>query len=82
MARTRFTCTLTRADEPGCQSCSRVTITDSGGTTARGCPRHAAAALNGLTSAHVDWADSEGLNERGRKALELTGERSKLSSRR
>ena len=80
MARTRFTCTLTRAGEPGCQSCSRVTIPDSGGTTARGCPRHAAAALNGLTSAHVDWADSKGLNEWERKAVELTRERSKRSS--
>jgi hypothetical protein len=26
MAQTRFTCTLTRADEPACQSYARVTI--------------------------------------------------------
>ena len=31
MAQTRFTCTLTRADEPACQSYARVTIMDSGG---------------------------------------------------
>ena len=29
MAQTRFTCTLTRADEPACQSYARVTIVDS-----------------------------------------------------
>jgi hypothetical protein len=53
MAQTRFTCTLTRADEPACQSYARVTITDSEGATARGCPRHAVAALDGITGAHV-----------------------------
>jgi hypothetical protein len=74
MAQTRFTCTLTRADEPACQSYARVTIADSEGATARGCPRHAVAALNGITSAHVDWADSKGLNEWERKALELSEE--------
>ena len=31
MAQTRFTCTLTRADEPACQSYARVTIVDSEG---------------------------------------------------
>ena len=31
MAQTRFTCTLTRADEPACQSYARVTIMDSEG---------------------------------------------------
>jgi hypothetical protein len=34
MAQTRFTCTLTTADEPACQSYARVTITDSEGATA------------------------------------------------
>ena len=29
MAQTRFTCTLTTADEPGCQSYARVTIADA-----------------------------------------------------
>jgi hypothetical protein len=26
----------------------------------RGCPRHAVAALDGITGAYVDWADSKG----------------------
>ena len=51
MAQTRFTCTLTRADEPACQSYARVTIMDSEGAAARGCPRHAVAALDGIASA-------------------------------
>ena len=38
MASTRFTRTLTTADEPACQSYARVTLTDAGGDTARGCP--------------------------------------------
>jgi hypothetical protein len=29
MAQTRFTCTLTKADEPACQSYARVTIVDT-----------------------------------------------------
>jgi len=78
MAPTRFTCTLTRADEPACQSYARVTIVDSEGTSARGCPRHAVAALDGITGAHVDWADSKGLNQWECKALELAGARSRL----
>lgn len=78
MTQTRYTCNLTRADEPACQSYARVTITDSDGATARGCPRHAVAALDGITGAHVDWADSKGLNEWERKALELSEERSQL----
>jgi hypothetical protein len=53
---------------------------DSEGDSARGCPRHAVAALGGITGAHVDWTDSKGLNEWERKALELTGERSELRS--
>ncbi len=80
MAHTRFTCTLTKADEPACQSCARVTIVDSEGTRARGCPRHAVAALDGTAGAHVDWADSKGINENERAALELTGERSRLGA--
>jgi hypothetical protein len=78
MAHTRFTCTLTRADEPACQSYARVTIVDSEGTRARGCPRHAVAALDGIAGAHVDWADSKGINEYERTALDLTEERSRL----
>jgi hypothetical protein len=78
MAHTRFTCSLTRADEPGCRSYARITIEDSEGARARGCPRHAVAALDGIAGAHVDWADSKGLNHWERKALELSEERSKL----
>ena len=78
MTPTRFTCTLTRADELACPSYARVTITDHEGATARGCPRQAVAALDGITSAHVDWADFKGLNEWERKALELSDERSQL----
>jgi hypothetical protein len=75
MTQTRFTCTLTRADEPQCQSYGRVTI-DAEGATARGCPRHAVGALDGIIGAHVDWTDSKGLNEWERKALELSEDRS------
>jgi len=85
MAQTRsrpapHTCSLTRADEPACQFYVRVTIVDSEGVTARGCPCHAVAALEGITGAHVDWADSKGVNEQERKALELSEERSKISA--
>jgi hypothetical protein len=78
MTQTRFTCTLTKADEPSCQSYARVTIVDAEGASARACPRHAVAALNAITGAHVDWADSKGLNEWEREALELAEERSQL----
>ena len=33
MTQTRFTCTLTRADEPACQSYARVTIADAEGAS-------------------------------------------------
>ena len=72
MAQTRFTCTLTQADEPACQIYARVMIMDSEGASARACPRHAVAALDGITGAHVDWTDSRGLNEWERTALELS----------
>ena len=36
------------------------------------------AALDGIAAAHIDWADSKGLNEWERRALELSEERSKL----
>ena len=78
MAQTRFQCSLTRAGEPVCELYARLTIVDSDGATARGCARHAVAALDGITGAHVDWADSKGLNEWERKALELSEERSSL----
>ena len=41
------------------------------GASARACPRHAVAALDGITGAHVDWTDSRGLNQWERTALEL-----------
>ena len=78
MTQTRFTCTLTTSDEPACQSYARVTVMDSEGATARGCPRHAVAALKGITSAHVDWTDSKSLNEWECSALVLAEERSQL----
>jgi hypothetical protein len=78
MIQTRFTCTLTKADESACQSYARVRIVDSEGARARACPRHAVAALEGIASARVDWADSKGLNQWERKALEMSEERSQL----
>ncbi len=80
MAQTRFTCTLAQVNEPACQSYARVTIVDAEGATVRGCPRHAVAALDGISRGRVDWPDSKGLNEHQRKALELAGERSRLSA--
>ncbi len=53
---------------------------DTEGASARACPRHAVAALDGIASAHVDWADSKGLNEWERKALELAEERSRTAA--
>jgi hypothetical protein len=81
MTQTRFTCTLTKTDETACQSYARVTIIDAQGTAAGGCPRHAVAALNGLTGAHMDWAGTKGINEWEHQALELAEERSKLAPR-
>jgi len=78
MAQTRFTCTLTKTDEPACQSYARVTIVDDEGASARACPRHAVAALNAIIGAHVDRPDSKGLNEWESKALELAEQRSQL----
>jgi hypothetical protein len=72
--------TLTKADQPACQACARVTIADSQDATARGCPRHAVAALDGIAGAHVDWTDSIGLSQWERTALELAEDRSKLGS--
>ena len=48
MAQPRFTCTLTTADEPACESYARVTVMDSERNTARGCPRHAVGAVGHL----------------------------------
>ena len=48
---------------------------------ARGCPRHAVAALDGIAGAYVDWADSKGLNEWERRALVLSEKRSRLLPR-
>jgi hypothetical protein len=70
----RFQCTLTLSDEPRCTTYARVTITDAAGDSARGCTRHAVSALDGIDGARVDWADTKGLNEFEKKALELTEE--------
>jgi hypothetical protein len=50
------------------------------GASARACPRHAVAALDGISGARVDWVDSKGLTEHERMAVELAGERSRLSA--
>ena len=68
MTLTRFTYTFTKADEPACPSYARVAIMDSEGAIARGCPRHAVAALDG-TGAHVDWADSRASTSRSARPL-------------
>jgi hypothetical protein len=47
---------------------------------ARGCTGHAIATLDGITGAHIDWADSKGLNRWECKALEISEERSTLSA--
>lgn len=70
----RYACVLTAADAPACTQIALVTITDPGGDRARGCPEHAMRALEGITGAAVDWADTKGLNEFYVKALEITEE--------
>lgn len=82
MAQTRFARTLTKADELPCPSYARVTIVDAQAGSARACPNHGIAALDGIAGAHVDWTDSKGLNEWEHKALELAEERSKLPASR
>ena len=52
MAQTRFTCTLTRADEPECQSYARVTITDSEGVTALSGGTHELGRVLGRVNGH------------------------------
>ena len=75
MAQTRFTCTLTRADEPACQTYARVTITDSEGASARACPRHARRHHRRTSTGPTPG----GLNQWERKALGLSEERSELA---
>lgn len=70
----RFHCVLTVRDEPRCTTYARVTVTDAAGGSARACTRHAVAALDQIDGASVDWADTKGINEYERKALELTEE--------
>jgi hypothetical protein len=50
------------------QSYARVTVADCEGATARGCSHHAVAALDGITGARVDWADSKDLGTLARHA--------------
>jgi hypothetical protein len=78
MTQTRFTRTLTQADEPVCQSCARATIIDAQRDSGRACPRHAVATLDGISRARVDLSDSKGLNQWEHTALELAEERSQL----
>lgn len=68
----RFQCALTVSDEPRCETYARVTVVDAVGGSARGCPAHAVTALRCIDGARVDWADTKGLNEYERRALELT----------
>lgn len=52
MAQTRFTCTLTKTDEPACQSYARVTIVDAEGPApgpAPGTPWQPSTALSAPT---------------------------------
>ena len=65
------------ASEPACQSYARVTIIDREGTSGRGCARHAVQALENIDGAHIDWADSKGLNEHERRALEIAADRNR-----
>jgi hypothetical protein len=51
-----------------------VAVVDATGESARGCPRHAAAALDGIEGACVDWDDSRRAERFERKALEITEE--------
>ncbi len=54
-------------------------IADAQGETARACPRHAVAALNGIIRARVIWEDTHGINDHERTALQLAEERSQLT---
>lgn len=58
---------------------ARVTLADTQRETARACPRHAVAALNGITGARVVWADTRGVNDHERAALIIAEERSQLA---
>jgi hypothetical protein len=62
--------------QPGaaCQSYAWVTIVDTEGPAPARLLATPWPALNGITGAHVDWADSKGLSEWERKALELAEE--------
>jgi hypothetical protein len=55
-----------------------VTIIDAQGDSGRACPRHAVAALDGISRVWVEWSNSKGLNQWERMALELAEERSQL----
>jgi len=74
----RFACRLLQEGET-CSRYARVTIVDADGERARACPAHAIAGLEGITGAHVDWADTKGLNEWETAALNLTEERARLA---
>lgn len=67
-------CTLTRADEPACETPAVVAIVDADGKSARACLPHAIAALDGIRGSKVDWSKFTG-SDMARKALELSGGR-------
>lgn len=75
--RDRFRCSLAARDEPECDAYARVTVTDDTGDSARGCVRHAIGAIESVDGARVSWADTRGINEFERTALELTEENSR-----
>jgi len=68
-----------RCMEAKCDRYARVCIEDGAGQSARACPRHAVAALDGLADARVVWDDTSGINEWEVTALLLAEERSQLS---
>ena len=55
MAQTPLHLHTYRSGRTGCQTYARVTIVDTVGDSARAYPRHGIAALDGITSAHVEW---------------------------
>jgi hypothetical protein len=54
---------------------------DTEGETARACPRHAVAALNGIAGARVMWEDTHGINDHERTALQQQPPDKTLSGR-
>jgi hypothetical protein len=53
-------------------------VIDASGERARGCVRHAVAALDTIDGLRVEWTDTAGLNEFEVRAPRLTEERNGL----